>query len=181
MTFQHKLIIITVLAALIGVAVQTRTPVSTSSPRRVTSRFGGIVAACVAVVAGALIVVGIVSDTFLRHLIQVVPLIVALGLLARQSAWSVSAAAPLFAFWFLVMCAIWLFLLDVARIFTGTFTVAEITLTLVIGVACLFGLGTASRRAPTVPFGARLGTIAAFAVLQFAAMWLSVQPFITRR
>ena len=98
-----------------------------------------------------------------------------------ESAWGVSAAAPLFAFWFLVMCAIWLFLLGVARIFTGTFTVAEITLTVVIGVACLFGLGTASRRGPTIPFGARLGTIAAFAVLQFAEMWLSVQPFITRR
>jgi hypothetical protein len=180
MTFQQKLIIITVLAALIGIAVLMRTPVSTSVGR-VTSRFGGIVAAWLAVVAGALVVVGIVSDTLLRHVIQIVPLIVALGLLARQSAWGVSAAAPLFAFWFLVMCAIWLFLLGVARIFTGTFSVAEITLTVVIGVACLFGLGTASRRGPTIPFGARLGTIAAFAVLQFAAMWLSVQPFIARR
>ena len=180
MTFQQKLIIITVLAALIGVAVLMRTPAS-PSPGRVTSRFGGIVAAWLAVVAGALVVVGIVSDTFLRHVIQIVPLIVALGLLARQSAWAVSAAAPLFAFWFLVMCAIWLFLLGVARIFTGTFTVAEIILTVVIGVACLCGLGTASRRGPTIPFGARLGTIAAFAVLQFAAMWLSVQPFIARR
>ena len=181
MTFQQKLIIISALAALIGVAVLMRSPVSTSSPGRVTSRVGGIVAVWLAVVAGALVVVGIVSDTFLRHLVQVVPLIVALGLLARQSAWGVSAAAPLLAFWFLVMCAIWLFLLGVARIVTGTFTVAEITLTVVIGVACLLGLGTASRRGSTISFGARIGTIAAFAILQFAAMWLSVQPFITRR
>ena len=181
MTFQQKLIIITALAALIGVAVLMRTPVSTSSPGRVRSRFGGIVAAWLAVVAGALVVVGIVSDTLLRHVIQIVPLVVALGLLARYSAWGVSAAAPLFAFWFLVMGAIWLFLLGVARIFTGTFTVAEIALTVVIGVACLFGLGTASRRGPTIPAGARIGTIAVFAVMQFAAMWLSVQPFISRR
>ena len=80
MTFQQKLIIITVLAALIGVAVLMRTPASTSSPGRVTSRFGGIVAAWLAVVAGALVVVGIVSDTFLRHVIQIVPLMVALGI-----------------------------------------------------------------------------------------------------
>jgi hypothetical protein len=133
------------------------------------------------VVAGALVAVGIVSDTLLRHVIQIAPLIVALGLLARHSAWGVSAAAPLFAFWLLIMGAIWLFLLGVARIFTGTFTVAEIALTVTIGVACLCGLGTASRRGPVIPFGARLGTIAAFAILQSAAMWLSVQPFITSR
>jgi hypothetical protein len=181
MTFQQKLMIMTALAALIAVAVLTRTPVSTSSPGRVTSRVGGLVAAWLAVVAGALVVVGIVSHTLLRHFIQIAPLVVALSLLARQSAWGVSAAAPLFAFWFLVMGAIWLFLLGVARIFAGTFTAAEVTLTVIIGVACLLGLGTASRRGTTIPFGARLGTIAAFAVLQFAAMWLSVQPFIASR
>jgi hypothetical protein len=181
MTFQQKLMIITALAALIGVAVPMRTPVSTPSRGQATSRGGGLVAAWLAVVAGALVAVGIVSDTLLRHVIQIAPLIIALGLLARHSAWGVSAAAPLFAFWLLIMGAIWLFLLGVARIFTGTFTVAEIALTVTIGVACLCGLGTASRRGPVIPFGARLGTIAAFAILQSAAMWLSVQPFITSR
>ncbi|MGH9372839.1 MAG: hypothetical protein ACRD15_15045 [Vicinamibacterales bacterium] len=137
-------------------------------------------AAWLAVVAGALVVVGIVSQTLLRHVIQIVPLVVALGLLLRWPALGVTAAAPLLAFWFLIMCAIWLFLLGVARIFTGTFTAAEVTLTVVIGVGCLLGLGSAYRRGSTIPVAPRLGTAAAFAILQFAAMWLSVQPVVPR-
>jgi hypothetical protein len=181
MTFQQRLMIITALAVVLAVAVLTRKPVSTPSSARLTSGFGGLVAAWLAVVAGALIVVGIVSQTLLRHFIQIAPLIVALSLLPRRSAWGVSAAAPLFAFWFLIMGAIWLFLLGVARIVTGTFTPAEVMLTVIIGVASLFGLGTVYRRGTTIPILARLGTIAAFAVLQFAAMWFSVQPFVARR
>jgi hypothetical protein len=125
--------------------------------------------------------VGIVSHTLLRHVIQIAPLLLALALSLRRSAWSVSAAALLFAFWFLIMGAIWLFLLGVARIVSGTFTPAEITLTVIIGAASLLGLGAAYRRGTTVPIVARLGTVTAFGVLQFAAMWLSAQPFVARR
>jgi hypothetical protein len=54
-------------------------------------------------------------------------------------------------------------------------------LTIIVGVASVPGLGTAYRRGTTLPIVARLGTITAFALLQFAAMWLSVQPFATAR
>ena len=181
MTFQQRLMIIAALAAVLAVAVLTRKPVSMPSPAPVIPGFDGLVATWLAVVVGALIVVGIVSQTLLRHFIQIAPLVVALGLLARRSPWGVSAAAPLFAFWFLIMAAIWLLLLGVARIVTGTFTPAEVMLTVIIGVASLLGLSTAYRRGTTLALRARLGTIAAFAVLQFAAMWLSVQPFVARR
>lgn len=181
MTFQQKLMIVTVLAMVIAVAALTRTPVATPSPVRATSRLGGAVAAWLAVVAGALIVVGIVSHTLLRHFIQIAPLIGALILLLRRPAFGVSAAVPLFAFWFLTMGAIWLFLLGVARIFTGTFTPAEVTLKIVIGVTSVLGLAAAHRRGTTAPVAARLGTIVGFALLQFAAMWVSVQPFVARR
>jgi hypothetical protein len=133
------------------------------------------------VVSGALIAVGIVSQTLLRHVVQIVPLVAALGLLARRSAWGVSAATPLFTFWFLIMGAIWLFLLGVARIVSGTFTAAEVILTVIIGAASLLGLGAASRRGTTLKVLPRLGIIAAFAVLQFAAMWRSTQPFVAGR
>jgi hypothetical protein len=181
MTLQQRLMIITALAAALAMAVVTLKPVATPSSARVTSGSGGPVAAWLAVVAGALIAVGMVSQTLLRHLIQIAPLLVALTLLLRRSAWGVSAAAPLLTFWFLIMAAIWLFLLGVARIVTGTFTPAEVTLTVVIGVASLLGLGTAYRRGTTLPILTRLGTIAAFAILQFAALWLSVQPFVASR
>ena len=76
--------------------------------------------------------------------------------LPRRPAWGVSAAATLLAFWFLVMGAIWLFLLGVARIFTGTFTTAEIALTVLIGIGASFGGGTSNymyrfRSHPTGP------------------------------
>ena len=181
MTFQQRFMIITVLAAVTAAIVLARKPVPTPSSARVMSQFRGLVAAWLAVVAGALLVVGIVSDTLLRHIIQIAPLVVALSLLPRRFDWGVSAAAPLFAFWLFVMGAIWLFLLGVARIVTGTFTPVEVILTVIIGLASLLGLGTAYRHGTAIPILARLGTIVTFAVLQFAAMWFSVQPFVTRR
>src|SRR5947207_15362653 len=111
MTFQQRFMIITVLAAVTAAIVLARKPVPTPSSARVMSQFRGLVAAWLAVVAGALLVVGIVSDTLLRHIIQIAPLVVALSLLPRRFDWGVSAAAPLFAFWLFVMGAIWLFLL----------------------------------------------------------------------
>ena len=180
MTFLQKLFIISVLSAILALAVLTPRPASTTSPARGPSALGGLVAVWLAVVAVALIVVGIVSQTLLRHLIQIAPLVVALGLLARRPAWGVSAAAPLFAFWLFIMGAIWLFLLGVARIVSGTFAPTEIALTIIIGVASLLGLRTAHRRGTTLTLQARLGTVTAFAVLQFAAVWLSVQPFVSR-
>src|SRR5712664_1788018 len=125
MTFQQRLMIITALAVVIATAVLARKPIATLRDARETSSSGRMVPVWLAVLAGALVVVGIVSDTLLRHIIQIAPLVVASSL-PRRYAWSVSAAAPLFAFWFLVMGAIWLFLFGVARIFTGTFTTAEI-------------------------------------------------------
>jgi len=134
-----------------------------------------------AVVATALIVVGIVSHTLVRHVIQIAPLIAALLLLIRRSAFGVTAAVPLFAFWFLIMASIWLFLLGIARIFTGTFPPVEIALTLIIGLASFMGLATAYREGTATPTVARLRWVVGFAALQYAAIWLSVQPFAATR
>jgi len=172
--------IITALAVVIATTVLARKPIATLRDARERSRSGRIVAVWLAVVAAALVVVGVVSDTLLRHVIQIAPLVMASSL-PRRYAWRLSAAAPLFAFWFLIMGAIWLFLLGVARIVTGTFTTAEIGLTIIIGVASLLGLVAVYRRGTTIPIAARVGTIGVSAVLQFAAMWLSVQPFVARR
>jgi hypothetical protein len=180
MAFQYRLMILTALAAAIGLLVISRRPTVTS-PDRVTHRSGGAVAAWLAVVAAALLVVGMVSHTLLRHVVQIVPLIAALGLLLRRPSVGVSAAVPLFAFWLLIMGAIWLFLLGVARIVSGTFTPAEVTLTIIIGLASVLGLAAAWRRGAAGPAAARLIMVLAFALFQFAAMWMSVQPFVARR
>jgi len=180
MTFEQRLMIMTALAGVLAAAVLRRKPVSTQRGEDVT-RGDGLVAPALAVVAGALMVVGVVSHTVHRHMIQIAPVVVALVLVARRSAWGVSAASPLFAFWLVIMGAIWLFLLGLARIVGGTFTPVEVALTMVIGAASVLGLASTSRRGTALALLPRLGTIAAFAVLQFGALWLSMQPFAAGR
>jgi hypothetical protein len=174
MTFLQKLIVLTAIAVMIAVGALARGRAEAAAPARATATW-------LAVITIALIIVGIVSHTLLRHAVQVAPLVVAIVLSFRASRVAVAAAAPLFAFWLLVMAAIWLFLLGIARIFSGTFTPVEITLTIIIGIASVLGLlSTFVRGAEALTVG-RIGTVLGFAMLQFAAMWVSVQPFVARR
>ncbi len=180
MTFEQRLMIMAALAGVLAAALVRRKPGSAESRNRVP-RGDGLVAASLAVVSVALLAVGVVSHTLLRHIIQIAPVIVALGLVAGRSAWGISAAAPILSFWLIIMGAIWLFLLGLARIVGGTFTPVEVTLTLAIGAASVLGLVSASRRGDTLALLPRLGTIGAFAVLQFGALWVSMQPFAASR
>ena|SRR5438128_491591 len=75
-----------------------------------------------AILSLSLLCVGVVSHTFIRHVLQVIPPVIALLLAARGSTVAASAAAPILTFWLGVMVNIWMFLLGIARIFTGTFT-----------------------------------------------------------
>jgi hypothetical protein len=181
MSFLTKLLIINGLAIAVALIVVARKPATGASSNGAKLRAIAPLATSVAVAAGALLVVGIVSHTLIRHLIQIVPLILSLILLIRRSAMGVAAAAPLLAFWFLIMGGIWLFLLGFARIFTGTFSPIEIALTVVIGSASLFGIAMAYRQRIKASFISRLSTVIGFAVLQLVAMWISIQPFVARR
>jgi len=98
---------------------------------------------------------------------------VALALLVARSRIGVPAAAPLFAFWLLLMIAIWLFLTGIARIVSGTFTVAEIALTIAIAVAAGAGLIAARRRGTDLPLPAQVAVVASFAAFQYIAMLAS--------
>jgi len=181
MTFQQKLAIVTALAVLIGAAMVGRSRVTAPSLHRAKPGAGASIATYLAVIAAALLLVGVVSRTLIRHVVQIAPLLLALVLSYRRSIWSVVAAAPLLAFWLLVMGGIWLFLLGIARVFTGTFSPTEITLTLIIGAASMAGLAAAYRQHVSPPLAARLVIVIVFALLQFGAMWLSVLPAIDRR
>jgi len=174
-TFLEKLLTVAALAVVVALIALSRSP----APNDRASR--GSITLWLTIVAAALIVVGIVSNTLIRHIIQIAPLALALLLSMRRSAAGIAAAAPLFAFWFLVMVSIWLFLLGLARIFTGRFPPIEIALTIVIGVASILGLAATYRQGTAMPFSRRAGTVVVFAVLQYAAMWLSAQPFATTR
>jgi hypothetical protein len=177
MTTLQKLQIAAALAVVLALTVLGRTPQVASFRARLRSVAPASI--WLGVVAASLLIVGVVSQTFLRHVVQIAPLILALVVVGRWPG-GANAAAPLFAFWLLVMIGIWAFLLGIARIFPGTFTGTEITLTVVIAAASLAGLLATSGAGSTAPIAVRLALVGGFAFLQYAAMWIAAQPFVGR-
>ena len=101
---------------------------------------------CTIVIILALLVVGLVSNTLVRHLIQVIPLTIPLLFIFYKRQWIFLVSVPLMALWLLVMIFIWLFLLKIARIVHGHFSPTEIAMTILIGVFCLYGIFTALKK-----------------------------------
>ena len=139
------------------------------------------VSICLIGLAIALLVVGVVSGTVLRHVVQVVPIIVAEVVLTRRPAWGAYPAIPIFLFWIFIVTLIWLFLLGLSRIASGHYTVIEILSTVFIagfsiaGVVRSLPLGK-----PLRPIERMLAFIL-FGALQVAAMWVSfLQPIANR-
>jgi hypothetical protein len=123
----------------------------------------------------ALLVVGLASGTELRHTIQVAPLWVAFVLGARHSPYAKWVAAPMFVFWLLIMALIWLYLLGIARIVDGQFSTTEIAMTLLVAAGALAGMIAAFRQRTAVRGSVAAGLCVLGAVLQVAAMWISLQ------
>lgn len=145
------------------------------SPRDVPDR--RLIAALLAV-AGGLLAVGVESRTAIRHVIQLAPAVVVAILAARGDPRARFAAMPVFTVWFLIMLGIWLFLLGLCHVITGSFTRAEIVLTLVIGSGCVAGMIRTLRRGPRVPRSAGAITLLGFTALQLGCVWLSTQPVL---
>ena len=138
-------------------------------------------AICVAALTAGLLLVGVVSATPLRHVIQATPPAIAVLLLLRNVRWAPYAALAICLFWLLIMSLIWLYLLGLARIVTGTFTPSETVLTFVIGAASLLGIAVVLRARPRTTLASGVLGFVCFALLQVAATWLSVQPFAEHR
>ena len=142
-----------------------------------------LVGSCSLAILIALYIVGAVSliPGSLRHEVQTLPLwfpIVA-GFQQKESAkWS---ALPCMMFWLLSMGVIWLFLLGLPSPVSGTFNPIEIAMTLIITVASLIGIAGAVRWRTTTPSMTAIGVFVLFAVLQVAAMALSLTPYIANR
>src|SRR5512142_1094857 len=95
-----------------------------------------------AIVVGALYVVGIVSGTVLRHVVQTAPLwaCAVLGFnRVRNVRW---LALPMLVFWLGIVLVIWMFLLGWTRVISGHFSWVEIAMTVVIGAASANGIKT---------------------------------------
>lgn len=138
-----------------------------------------ILGALAGVIVG-LLLVGAVSHLPIRHVIQVTPAAIAAVFVARAGRAARYAALPIFLLWLLIMVAIWLFLLGLARVVTGHFTTAEIVLTVVIGLSSLWGIVVVLRRPRARPLPAIVFFIL-FAALQWSGLWLSMRPQFARR
>ncbi len=129
-----------------------------------------------AVVIGALMVIGWVSHEVLRHAIQATPALAAAAICLARRPWGKWAAAPIFVVWLGIPILIWLYLLHVTHIVSGTFSTAEIAMTLVLAAACGLGLVRIARRPGGTPWPMALGAFVLFAAAQVAAMAASFQP-----
>ena len=135
-----------------------------------------VLLACGLAVIAALLVVGVASREIVRHLLQTAPVWIAVVLAWRGSRLVRWAAVPVFAFWLFIMTLIWLFLLGIARIANGHYSPTEIAMTLVVGFACLVGLGVSLQSSARTSWPAALGVLAVTATLQVAAMAVSLRP-----
>ncbi len=132
------------------------------------------------VIIAALYVVGVVSGTELRHVVQTAPLwlCVVLGLKRVQSVrW---LALPMLLFWLVLVVIIWMYLLGWTRIITGTFSPTEIAMTIVIGITAVVGIPTCVR-GPRIHASQAVLLFVVGAAVQYAAFYISFLPSIARR
>lgn len=140
-----------------------------------------VVRGCLIGLALALLLVGVVSGTVLRHIVQNVPMMVALGVLARRPDWGAYAALPLFVFWTFIVVLIWLFLLGLSRIANGHYTPIEVVATFVMLACSIVGVVKCIQLGRPLRAMGGLSTFLLFAVMQFSAMWVSfLRPIANR-
>jgi hypothetical protein len=73
-----------------------------------TNDFRVLTGCCIVMIA-ALLVVGAVSHGVIRHIVQTSPLWISVALRIRRSDLAKWTALPCFAFWLLLMTAMWLY------------------------------------------------------------------------
>ncbi len=101
---------------------------------------------CLVGISISLLLVGLVSGTFVRHIIQIIPMIiVALVPFRKKGDYQLTIALSMLSFWLLIMVLIWLFLLGIAKIVTGHYSVSEIILTIIMALISSYGLFKSSR------------------------------------
>jgi hypothetical protein len=140
-----------------------------------------VVLGCLTGLAIALLLVGIVSGTFLRHIVQILPIAMAAGVLTRRPDWGAYAAVPIFVFWIFIVVMIWLFLLGLSQVANGHYTAIEVISTSLIAGFSGAGVIKSIPLGRSLPVIRRVFTVILFAVVQVAAMWVSfLRPIANR-
>ena len=141
-----------------------------------------VVACCALGIIAALVLgVGIGSHLVLRHIVQTLPLWVAVALGLRRSPAAGWAGLPVFLFWLVLMAFIWLYLLGVSTMLSGHFTGLEITMTVVVGIASGIGIVAFSRLKSYLSAWGLAGIFSVVAAVQLVCFRLSFLPAIAHR
>ena len=112
----------------------------------------------------------------MRHVVQVVPVLLVLGLMLRRPVTGAYAGAPIFIFWALIMALIWLYLLGLSVV-EGSYSAIEIVLTVVIASCCVWGIASSLRVGRPHSLFHLAGTFTLFLALQVAFMAVSFEFF----
>jgi len=139
------------------------------------------IAACCGTVIAALYIVGLVSGTEIRHVVQTLPLWLGVIFGLRHSQVTRWLVIPMFLFWLGIMILIWLFLLGWAHIVSGHFSPVEILMTLIIGTASVLGIVSCVRDAGRAKAIVAVAAVVLGAALQLIAFQVSRLPGIARR
>ena len=150
-----------------------RRKVETVNPSR-----GLIVQGCLVGLAAAALLVGIVSATVLRHVVQIIPIALALGVIRKRPAIGGYAALPIFAFWTFAVVMIWLFLLGLAGLASGRYSLTEVAATVVMAGCSLFGGMNAIQLGRSLRPVRKILVFVLFLVLQLVVMWISFTEII---
>jgi hypothetical protein len=136
---------------------------------------------CVAIIGALVLGVGLKTGLVIRHIVQTLPLWVGVVAGIRRSRATGWIALPMFLFWSLLMTLIWLFLLGIAHIVSGTFSPIEVAMTIVVGLASIVGIVLFAHLKSELSAAAAGGLFILFAVAQFGSFWLSLLPSIAHR
>ena len=134
-------------------------------------------AVCLIVVAVALVVVGVVSGTLGRHIVQAVPVVIVVGLVLRWPAAGAWAAVGVFLVWLAVMAAIWAYLLGLSDIASGTYTNFEVFLTIAIAGCSAHGVQRGVQAGRRLKLWRVAAMLASGLGAQAAAVALSLEVF----
>lgn len=138
---------------------------------------GKIISACAfAIIVALVVVVGLVSDGVVRHIVQTAPVWIVVVVGWRGASLTKWIALPIFLFWLVIMVLIWLFLLGLSHILHGHFTIAEIAMTIVVGLASLVGIVVSLRTRSQTGAALALVCFVLAGAIQFGFMELSSNP-----
>lgn len=139
------------------------------------ARDAGSVTRCLVGIAISLLIVGVLSDTFARHVVQVIPVLLALGLVLQRPAIGAYVATGVFVLWAFVMALIWLYLLGLPSLTEGTFSAGEVVLTIVIAACSAWGMRRALREEHGTPPPMQVGLALFGFALQTAVLLASFE------